>query len=121
MIYLKQKPFPSNNLNSEWICGQLGKESCTIPRKSIKQDEKLYLGVKCDYCKVTLALTYTRYELLQEGEQKIFHLNKGDEKVFIFQSFNKNIEFVNIKSFNLKMTDYAMEVELGTFFHNFSK
>jgi len=50
---------------------------------------------------------------LHEGDTKLFHLKQGDKKVFMFKpDENKIVDFVNIISFNLKMTTYNMNVDI---------
>jgi hypothetical protein len=49
---------------------------------------------------------------LKDGETVLLHLKKGDEVIFrLDDSFKSEKNYINISSFNLKMSNYEMNVE----------
>jgi hypothetical protein len=51
--------------------------------------------------------------VLKDGESKLFHLKAGDKKIFVLDEFfNAEKEKIQISSFNYKMTNYKMNVEV---------
>jgi hypothetical protein len=49
---------------------------------------------------------------LKDGETSLLHLKKGDEVIFrLDDSFKSEKNYINISSFNLKMSNYEMNVE----------
>jgi hypothetical protein len=49
---------------------------------------------------------------LKDGESSLLHLKKGDEVIFkLDETFKVETNYINISSFNLKMSKYEMNVE----------
>lgn len=108
-----QKPLPNTDKKSQWVCGQLGAETCFVPNKYLKEGEKVYIGVLCEECSFTLKTTFLKEELLKDGENKLFHLKAGDKLAFKLDEFFKaETESIQISSFNLKMSKYTMNVQI---------
>jgi hypothetical protein len=79
----------------------------------LKTLKTIYVGVLCNECKFTLKLSLVQSESLKEGQTKLFHLKKGDSKTFTFKPISVDLEYLQISSFNLKMSKYEMKAELG--------
>jgi hypothetical protein len=57
--------------------------------------------------------TYVKEQQLKDGESNLFHLKSGDSKVFkLNQSFLTEKSWIQVSSFNLKMTPYQMNVRI---------
>jgi hypothetical protein len=70
--------------------------------------------VLCEECNFSLKATYIQEEQLKDGQNKLFHLKSGDKKVFILDEFfESEKEWIQISSFNLRMSKYSMNVEIA--------
>lgn len=115
VVLVSLVPLPNNEKDNQWVCGQLGKETCFVPNKYLMnaKDTKVYFGVYCTNCEYNLRAFYVKEEVLKDGQSKLFHLKAGDKKVFVLEEFfeaEKN--WIQISSFNLKMTNYKMNVDI---------
>jgi len=88
-------------------------ENCFVPSKYLNNLKKLYIGVICNSCHYSLKLSIVEEEALVEGQTNLFHLKKGDTKVFNFKPRNLNFENLQITAFNLKKSNYDMKAEIG--------
>jgi hypothetical protein len=69
--------------------------------------------VICDKCQFNLNAYFINEPILKDGERQIFHLKGGDKLVYkLDKSFRNEKDFININSFNLRMTPYKMEVQM---------
>ena len=67
----------------------------------------------CDKCQFNLNAYFINEPILKDGERQIFHLKGGDKLVYkLDKSFRNEKDFININSFNLRMTPYKMEVQM---------
>ena len=113
LILVSLKPLPNTDKNSQWVCGQLGLETCFIPNKYLSKEQKVYIGILCEDCEYSLKASFVNEEILKDGENKLFHLKAGDTKIFKLEEFfQAEEESIKISSFNLKMSKYKMEVKI---------
>lgn len=88
-------------------------EACFVPNKYLSDIPKLYIGVICENCNFNLKTSYIKEEPLFNGENKLFHLKAGDRKVFILDDhFHNESKWISINSFNLRQSNYKMNVEI---------
>ena len=74
------------------------------------------MGVVCNDCEYSLKISLIEEQAIEDGKTILFHLKKGDKKLFMFTPTEKTLEYVQLISFNLKMKKYTMEVEMSIFY-----
>lgn len=102
------------NTERQWICNQLGSEACFLPASYLKPNQKVYLGVLCQSCEYELMYTFAKETKLKLGQNILFHLKKGDKLVFdlTLSAPNDFKDYINISTFNLRMSKYSMKVNI---------
>jgi hypothetical protein len=114
LVIISLEPLSHDTNEKQWICNQLGGETCFLPAKYLQGGKKVYIGVFCKECQYNLKYSFTSETKLKLGETTMFHLKKGDSKIFDLTLTNSNDfkEYINIVSFNLRMTKYSMKVQI---------
>lgn len=114
LIILSLDPLTTALNEKQWICNQLGGETCFLPAKYLHSEQKVYLGVYCKNCDYKIRYLFANETPLKLGETTLFHLKAGDSKVFDLNISNSSEfkDYINISSFNLRMTKYDMKVEI---------
>lgn len=115
IIVISQDTVFEEQEKSVWICGELGPEHCSFPSRYLKSGDVLGISVICESCKYELELVSVKTDYLSFGKQIVFHLKKGDKKVFQLESFtNKYIgKPININLIHFKDDDYEVRVDMS--------
>jgi len=114
LVIISLEPLSNTSSEKQWICNQLGGETCFLPAKYLKPERKVYLGVFCKNCEYSLKYLFASETKIKLGETTMFHLKKGDSKVFdlTFSDAAEFKDYVNISSFNMRMSKYSMNVQI---------
>lgn len=114
LVILSLEPIATTSEDKQWVCNQIGKETCFIPAKYLKPGQKVYLEIFCKDCEYSFKYQFKKETSIQLGENTLFHLKAGDSKVFDLTVTNPlNFkDYINISSFNLKQTKYDMKVDI---------
>ena len=88
-----------------------------MPNKYLKDTKFIYIGVFCENCQYSLKYYFTIETSIKAGDSQLFHLKKGDIKIVKIDSkLDSTTDFIQIETFNLRMSDYNINVEIGTLF-----
>ena len=109
LIILSLEPIEKNVQEKTWVCNQIGHETCFVPSKYLKKNEKMYVGVFCKDCEYELKYNYADESSLKLGQTALFHLKAGDSKIFNLKVKEEG-KYININSFNLRQSKYSMIV-----------
>lgn len=115
LVFISLKPLSTDENDSEqWICNQLGDETCFLPAKYIEPSKTVFIGVFCKNCEYSVKYTFEKETSLKLGAMNLFHLKAGDSKVFdlTITDATEFKDYINISSLNLKQTKYEMKVEI---------
>lgn len=114
LVIISLESLTSESKDKQWICNQIGKETCFLPANHLEPGKKVYIGVFCKDCEYTLKYLFKKETSIQLGQNTLFHLKAGDSKVFTLTVSNPlNFkDYISISSFNLKQTNYEMKVEI---------
>lgn len=115
LVFISLKPLSTDeNDKEQWICNQLGDETCFLPAKYLQPSNSVYIGIFCENCEYNLKYSFKKETALKLGETNMFHLKAGDSKIFDLNISNTSDykEYINISSFNLRQTQYEMKVQI---------
>lgn len=112
IVVISLEQLPNTNFKQQWLCNQIGQETCFIPNKYLKSGESIYLGIFCKDCQYDLSYSFIREVSLTMGENKLFHLKEGDSKIFTIKDTDKIENFIDITTLNLRMSKFTMQVEI---------
>ena len=116
LVIISLEPITSHmeKNDKQWICNQLGSETCFLPANYLTAGQKVYLGVLCKDCEYNIKYSFTTETKLKLGQSLLFHLKKGDRIVFdlTLTSPQEFKDYINISTFNLRMSKYNMKVNI---------
>lgn len=114
LVILSLDPLGNDSKEKQWVCNQLGGETCFLPAKYLQPGKTVYVGVFCKNCSYNLKYLFAKETSLKLGETTMFHLKAGDSKVFdiTLRETADFKDFVNISAFNLRMTKFSMKVQI---------
>ena len=79
----------------------------------MKNSKEIFIAVFCNDCDFSVSAMYVKDQTLKDGVSNLFHLKAGDTKVFkLNESFARERNWIQVTSFNLKMTPYQMNLKI---------
>lgn len=112
LVYINiDKSFSEENkLNSDFICNQLGKEHCFVPKSYLSSAKNINLTVECDGCEYTVKPEFTsNLETLNLGEPKKVHLKAGSSISFNLSGIKDDTIILN--AFNMRESGYSLSIQ----------
>lgn len=112
IVVISLNQLPNTDFKQQWLCNQIGQETCFLPNKYLKSGSNIYLGIFCKDCQFNINFSFISEVGLTLGENQLFHLKEGDSKIFTIKNSENIVNFIDITTLNLRMTKFTMQVEI---------
>ena len=69
-VYLvSTSQLPNSHKRNKWLCGEIGKKDCIIPKEFLRHKEYIYIAAFCESCEYSFSITYNDLKLTAEDRK----------------------------------------------------